>query len=223
MLAVEQDELDTMLQVIENPVRRQIIRRLSQEPCYALQLSKELRLGQPLVAKHLGVMEDAGLVNSVMEDSPTGPQRRKYSMAKGISITMDVGPNVFIERGVSFQAKPKVLPGQQAAELRRKLREASSISEDRKRLSRLSEVLREVDGRMEKIEEERGGLLEIRNEAMGEAALIAHKLDRLEMRKVLFHILDAHDRGVKSISAALDLREVSVREILEELERDYFG
>ena len=47
-------ELDAVLQLIENPVRRKIIKRLSQEPSYPLQLSKELGLGQPLVAKHLG-------------------------------------------------------------------------------------------------------------------------------------------------------------------------
>jgi predicted transcriptional regulator len=57
---------------------------------------------------------------------------------------------------------------------------------------------------------------------MSEAAQIVSKLDRLDMRRVLFHILDEHDREVESISEALNLREVSVREILEELERGYF-
>jgi predicted transcriptional regulator len=50
---MKERELDSVLQVIENPVRRRIIKRLSQESCYALQLSKELGLGQPLVAKHM--------------------------------------------------------------------------------------------------------------------------------------------------------------------------
>ena len=47
---MKQEELDSVLQVIENPVRRRIIKRLSHGPSYALQLSKELSLGQPLVA-----------------------------------------------------------------------------------------------------------------------------------------------------------------------------
>ena len=78
---MDKEELDSALQVMENPVRRKIIKRLSQEPAYALQLSKELGLGQPLVAKHLATMENAGLVKSVAEDSPNGPRRKLYSLA----------------------------------------------------------------------------------------------------------------------------------------------
>src|SRR5579864_3541515 len=99
---MKERELDSVLQVMENPVRRRIIKRLSEEPCYALQLSKELGLGQPLVAKHLGIMEKAKLVTSVMVDSPSGPQRRRYSLAKSISITMDVAPHLFKETAIAF-------------------------------------------------------------------------------------------------------------------------
>src|SRR5580700_6990480 len=105
-------EFDSVLQVIENPVRRRIIKRLSQEPSYALQLSKELGLGQPLVAKHLSVMEKAGLVTSALERSPSGPERKRYSLAKSISITMDVAPHLFKEKATSFNAPA---PGPQAS------------------------------------------------------------------------------------------------------------
>jgi predicted transcriptional regulator len=219
---MEQQELDLILQVVENPVRRRIIKRLSQEPCYALQLSKELGLGQPLVAKHLGIMEKAGLVRSVAEASPSGPPRKKYSLARGVSVTMDLGPNIFIERGTSFEPKRKGKSPQETAQLRKRLDHAKEAEDDRRRLSQLSEVLNDVDGRMGELEAERAELLEIRNETMGEAAQIAAKLTELDMRRVLFHILDEHDREVDSISEALNLRELSVRRFLEELERDYF-
>jgi len=219
---MEQKELDRILQVVENPVRRKIIKRLSQEPSYALQLSKELGLGQPLVAKHLAIMESAGLVNSVVEASPAGPPRKKYTLARGISVTMDLGPNVFIERGSSFEGRSKGKASQEIAQFRRRLDRARQEEGDRRRLSQLSEVLNEVDKKMEEIEGVRAELLEIRNESMGEAAQIAAKLSELDMRRVLFHILDEHDREVQSISEALNLREFSVKKFLEELERDYF-
>jgi predicted transcriptional regulator len=220
---VEQEEFDKILQVVENPVRRKMIKRLSQESCYALQLSKELGLGQPLVAKHLGVMEEAGLVSSTSEVSPSGPPRKKYSLAKGVSITMDVGPNVFIERGSAFGTRPKVKIPQVIIEFRRQLEQAKRTTGDRERLSSLAEVLRTVDKRIEEIESERAELVNIRNQTMREAAQIAGKVNGLEMRRVLFHILDEHDMGVESISETLNLREFSVKAILEELERDYFG
>jgi predicted transcriptional regulator len=219
---LEQEELDTILQVVENPIRRRIIKRLSQEPCYALQLSKELRLGQPLVAKHLAVMERAGLVSSAVQASPAGPPRKKYALTKGVTITMDVGPNIFIERGMTFEAEPGGRRPDETAQLRRRLAQAAEAQDVRKRLSFLSEILGDVDGRMVRLESERVALLEIRNQAMGEAALIAGKLAENDMRRVLFHILDEHDMHVDSISEALNLRELSVKAILEELERDYF-
>ncbi|HYB76368.1 MAG TPA: hypothetical protein VEC08_05370, partial [Nitrososphaerales archaeon] len=66
-------------------------------------------------------------------------------------------------------------------------------------------------------------LLDVRDRAMREAAKIAGRVDELDKKRVLFHILDEHDTEVESISESLNLRELTVRAILEELERDYFG
>ena len=206
---------------MENPIRRKIIKRLSQEPSYALQLAKELSLGQPLVAKHLAVMEDAGFVSSTAETSPAGPPRKRYSLARGVTITMDVGPNVFIERGATFERPRRGRVSQEAAQLGKRLDRASEAQGEKRRLSLLSQVLRDVDMRMDSLESERSELLDIRNRAMREAALIAGKVAAQDMRRVLFHILDAHDTDVDAISEALNMRELSVKSILGELERDY--
>jgi predicted transcriptional regulator len=211
---MKQEELDSILQVIENPVRRKIIKRLSQEPCYALQLSKELGLGQPLVAKHMGIMEEAGLVTSIAERSPSGPRRKRYSLARSVSITMDVAPNLFIERGVAFQTRPpRGRASRGTGQLSRRVRDAMEGRDERERLSLLSDVLDEVDRRIRETEDERVELLSIRDQAMREAAGIANRLEELDKRRVLFHILDEHDREVESISESLNLREFAVKEI----------
>ena len=74
---MSQSELDAVLGTVENPIRRRIIARLSEEPNYQLQLSKELGISQQLVAKHLLTMEDAGLVSTIAQDSPRGPPRKE--------------------------------------------------------------------------------------------------------------------------------------------------
>ena len=220
---MDQEELDAILQVIENPVRRKIIKLLSQEPCYALQLSKELGLGQPLVAKHLGIMENAGLVTSEAERSPTGPPRKRFSLARSISLTMDVAPNLFIERAVAFEPQGgRTRPRDEASLFGRRIQDAAEETDDKEKLSQLSEVLSEVDGRLEHLEKERVDLLRVRNQAMAEASRVASGLEDFDRRRVLFHILDEHDTEVESISESLNLREFAVKAILEELERDYF-
>ena len=217
---MESDELDTVLQVVENPVRRRIIKRLSREPAYELQLSKELGLGQSLVAKHLKVMKGAGLVTFASEKSESGPPRRRYSLARGISITMDLGPNLFIERGTAIEARPRGRRSELAGRLWKRVEDASEDADDAEKISGLSQVLSEVDERIEEIEEERTELLGVRNLAMHEAARVASRFDELDTRKVLLHVLDEHEKEVDRISEALNLREFSVRSILEELE-DY--
>ena len=88
----EEDGLDSILLAIENPVRRKIIRRLSRQPSYQLQISKELGFSQQLVAKHLDAMEGTGLVSSLMENSPHGPRRREYLLNRSISLSIDFAP-----------------------------------------------------------------------------------------------------------------------------------
>jgi predicted transcriptional regulator len=221
---MKERELDSVLQVIENPVRRRIIKRLSQEPSYALQLSKELRLGQPLVARHLALMEKAGLVASALESSPSGPARRRYFLAKSISITMDVAPHLFKERAISFNASPeRKTPRQASAPLGKRVRDALAAPDEKERLSLISDVLSDIDLRIGTVEEERVGLLTVRNELMNEAARIVGSLEDKDTRRVVFHILEEHDKEVASISQSLDMREMLVRSILEELERDVFG
>jgi predicted transcriptional regulator len=221
----EERELDSVLQVIENPVRRRIIKRLSQESCYALQLSKELGLGQPLVAKHLAVMEKAGLVTSALESSPNGPERRRYSLAKSISITMDVAPHLFKEKATSFNEPAPVpkTPRARKAPFGERIGEALAARDGRARLSLIAGILSDVDTRIGLVDEERVGLLSVRNELMNEAAKMVANLEDLDARRVAFHILEEHDTEVGSISQSLDMREVLVRSILEELERDFFG
>ncbi len=222
---MKQEELDKLLQVMENPVRRKIIKRLSQGPTYAFQLAKELNLGQPLVAKHLSVIEGAGLVVATEEtDTHTGPARKRYSLAKSVSITMDLAPNTYLERGVALEMRPgggRELHG--TVQLHKRVRNALGVDDDKERLSLLSDILNEVDERMQDAEDERTELVQIRNQAMQAAAEIANKAEKLETRRVLFHILDEHDMEVESISESLNLRELAVKEILEELEREFFG
>jgi len=97
---LSQSDLDSILVAVENPVRRKIFRRLSEEPGYQLQLSRELGLSQQLVAKHLDSMEDAGFVTSMLETSPRGPKRKEYLLRRSVSITIDLrraysGPESF--------------------------------------------------------------------------------------------------------------------------------
>jgi DNA-binding transcriptional ArsR family regulator len=208
---MSQEELDAVLGTVENPIRRRIIARLSQEPNYQLQLSKELGLSQQLVAKHLVNLEGAGLVSTILEDSPRGPQRKEYQLKKSFSVTVDLAPNLFRARVFSFGAVPGVPEGEEQAQL---------MLQPGDRIRPLTQIVAEVDKKLKEMEEERAVLLYLRSLALKEAARASTSLGLADRKKVLRYIMREQRDGVGDISNSLGLQQRVVVGILEEIERE---
>ena len=212
---MEEDELDSLLQVLENPIRRRIVKRLSHGPSYPLQLAKELGLGQPLVAKHLAMMEKAGVVTSAMESSPRAPKRRNYSLAKSVSITLDMAPNLFVQRGFAFGTVNGKVISEEASSF---IAVVSKISEsDKRAFASLAKVLKSLDQKLGEIDKERAALLYARNMAMDTASQAIEALEDGDKRRVIYQVLEEHTEDVGDISESLDMREALVRKTLEGL------
>ncbi len=207
---------------MENPIRRRIIARISEEPNYQLALSKELGLSQQLVAKHLVTMEDAGLVSTISQDSPRGPQRKEYLLKKSFSVTIDLAPNLFRARMFSFGAVPGIRENDERAQMVAQVSEVLRYPEGASRIRPLTKVVAEVDKKRKEMEEERAVLLYIRSLALMEAARITTSLPSDDRRKVLRYLM-REEGDLGSISASLGLQKQVVSEILEEIERELAG
>jgi len=209
-----------VLGTVENPIRRRIIARLSQEPNYQLQLSKELGLSQQLVAKHLETMEDAGLVSTVLEDSPRGPRRKEYLLKKSFSVTVDLAPDLFRARIFSFGAVPGVQNAEERAQLRSLVTEGLRFPGEASRIKPLAQIIAEVDGKLKEMEEQRAVLLYLRSLALREAARVTTSLGTADRRKVLRYIMREQWDGIDDMSASLGLQQQVVGDILDEIEKE---
>jgi len=208
-----------MLGTVENPIRRKIIARLSQRPNYQLQLSRELDISQQLVAKHLGNMEEAGLVSTVLEDSPRGPQRKEYLLKKSFSITIDLAPSLFKARMFSFGAVPGLDPDEQG-QMMTKASEALKFQEEANRAKPLAQIIDAVDRKLSEMEEQRAVLLYLRGLALRESTRVATAYGTTDKRQVLRYIMREQKDGLEDISLSLGLHRRVVGSILEEMERD---
>ena len=208
--------------ILENPTRRFIIKRLSEEPNYPLQLSKDLGLGQQLVAKHLRVMEDAGMVESSVEASPYGPKRRIYTLNKNMSVTLDVSTHFFKTKIVFFDAEPEreEISGTSAF-LMDKMDETLEHQKQQEIITPLTKIISEIDKQLESLESERAILLYIRNFAMKEASHIIEPFKNSDTRRIIRYALDEHDISVENISKSLNLREDVVRQALSKLKKSF--
>ena len=217
---MSQSELDAVLGTVENPIRRRIIARLSEEPNYQLQLSKELGISQQLVAKHLITMEDAGLVSTIAQDSPRGPPRKEYLLKKSFSVTIDLAPNLFRARMFSFGAVPGVQENEERAQMAAQVGEVLRYPDGASRIKPLTRVVAAVDRKLKEMEEERAVFLYIRGLALREAARITTSLPSDDRRKVLRYLMREEADGITGISASLGLQKQVVGEILEEIEKE---
>ena len=217
---MSQSELDAVLGTVENPIRRRIIARLSEEPNYQLQLSKELGISQQLVAKHLITMEDAGLVSTVAQDSPRGPPRKEYLLKKSFSVTIDLAPNLFRARMFSFGAVPGVQENEERAQMAAQVGEVLRYPDGASRIRPLTQVVAAVDKKLKEMEEERAVLLYIRSLALREAAKVTTSLSSVDRKRVLRYLMREEGDGMGTICSSLGLQREVVGDILDEIERE---
>ena len=216
------NNLDEFIKILENPIRRKIIECLSQEPSFSLRLSKQLSLGQQLVTKHLNIMEKAGLVESKIEDSPRGAQRRVFWLAKSFSIIIDVAPHLFKQNIISFEVEPQESQvSQTTVSLKERRDTILDYSREKDRVKPISKVLSDIDNKLDNLEEERAMLLSIRNSIMKEASKIIQKINDIDSRRVFHQALEEQDKSAKRIAKSLNLREEEVKKIIQKLKDEF--
>lgn len=212
------ERINLLLSLVENPVRRKIIKRLSQEPSYALELAKEIGVGQQLVTSHLSKMEQEGLVTSNVESSPYGPNRKLYFLKTSSYLTVSFGPHLYHEQFFTFED----LPSSISSDAKNLLSRASKIEASNEcKIAPFAKLIADIDRTLDQLEDEKKVLLYIRNLTMKQAC---KELDVLEKshdeKRILHFIIDEQKADVEVISNNLNLRESAIREILEKLKKD---
>lgn len=209
--------VDVLLRVLGNSTRRKILEKLAKETHYPLQLSRELRVSQQAIVKHLKVLEDLDLVQCKQQKSDLGgPTRKAYFGTKRFSIVIDVGPHLFETSLRYFNVRPG--EAVRSADLQEKQEHILRMSKKRERLKALSDLIGEIDRRVESIENKRASLIGLKNSILEEAHKAVGSLGKsYEERKVLYHILGRPNRSTSTISEELDIREKAIEDILRQL------
>jgi predicted transcriptional regulator len=214
-----QEQIDPIFKAIENPVRRKIIKRLSQEPSYPLEIAKEIRQAQQLVTSHLSILEKAGIVGSKKTASPLGPNRKSYFLKQSGYISLSFGPNLYNEQLLNFEKLPPDL-STDASEFMKRISEINGCTQESK-IEPFSYLLKDIDDKLSEIEAEKTVLLFIRNLAMKNASRELYCQQKThDERRILHHILDERTKDIGSISEALNLKESLVRTILEKIRKE---
>lgn len=220
-------DLDTVLNIIQNPLRRKILEYLAREPHYPLQLAKKIGVSQQSIVKHLNVMEDAGIVESVPGEGGghRGPPRRYYVPKRRFTVIMDVGKNMF---RTELRTYSDEVEGEEAEDLLssadseqsivKRVRELNKLSGEKKLIA-IRHLLDDVEARLTALEKDREALVVLRDRLLEEAHdEILDIFGDYNRRLVMYSVLEGGVRGIDTLAEALNMREKILRDILRDLE-----
>ena len=209
--------IDEILRILENPTRRRILERLVKESHYPLQLSRELRVSQQAVVKHLRVLEEGQLVESREEPSDAGgPPRRAYSAKRALSLTIDVGPNLF--RTEVRPLEPPAAGKREFAHFEEGFERISETEDARRRVRLAADLLERANHEIEALDRKRGQLVAIKDRVLNVAHQDTERLfSSYDDRTVLYALLDEGLQAASELAARLDMRESLVSEVLRRL------
>jgi predicted transcriptional regulator len=214
-------DLDTALEVLSNPMRREILSRLVMETHYPLQLARQLNTSQQAVMKHLAVLEKHGLVEAKeLPSDQGGPPRKCYTATKQLSIRIDMGPNLFNATMRLYDPDERAPLLADYEYIEEEHGRIDRIDKDQERLKALSSLLRKVNKELGALEAKQGVLLMAKEQLMSEAATLIGLLSKdYNERRVLYYITDRGSMSISTISERFNLREKTVEEIFFQLMR----
>jgi predicted transcriptional regulator len=217
---VQRKDFETVVGVLGNPVRRNIIKKLSEGPDYTLRLSNELNIHQQLAAKHLKVIQDAELVDVVRQKSNIGADKNVFHLNKFYSLQIDFSPSLYNERLISFNNPHQWIQEDNYMEkLEEQVKDIEEEKLDIEDVSPLRQVVELIDDELESLEKRRARLLYIRNLALGAAQGAVKELDRGK-KQIIQRLLDLGSMSIEALSKTLQLKEADVKDLVSELEKD---
>ena len=177
------------LGVLDNQVRRQILKHLVREPHYPLQLAQLLGVSQQAIVKHLKVLEEAEFVMSERIPSEKGgPPRKVYSVTQSFQLQVVVGPDIFL-------IEHRKLPHKRHKELEQHLPEdvrkiAEKLEKKKPMVQEVIEGLARIDEEIEALGKQRDALLSARQHIRTKAHSTVDELPEYEERTLMHHVLD---------------------------------
>ena len=117
---MENDDLDDIISALLNSTRREILKMLTIDDSYALEMSRWLGVSQQAINKQLDMLEKAKLISSAgFVPSSAGASRKIYQPSGFSTITIDYSRNFFeIKRmGLEYGEEERKAPGLDNSEL----------------------------------------------------------------------------------------------------------
>jgi len=211
---MEEELIDDLLAVLGNSTRRKILQHLALASYYPLQLSRELDVSQQAVTKQLRILEEMQIVGCTVEDSEAGPPHKSYVSQKRMTLTVDLGPNLFDTRVLAITEE------QLDKEYLDQMLDRIGVTEEDRELDfdDIQKMYSQVKDEAESLESRRITLLYLKDRILIAAKRYLDTIANNSMERGIYYYLLEHPQATPmEISDMLDIRVKVVEQALEKL------
>lgn len=201
-----------ILDLLGNESRRKILELLSRRPCYVSEISYCLKMAPKAVIEHLSKLENAGLIESITDES----RRKYYYISRKLRLEIDLAPHMF---GVGIAASPlrvDTIP-EKIFEIHSSLMELmqSTKGDMREVISQL-EKLRKIQKTLSDIQ---FTLTETINESFNRLVDLAERSSTDALHRVILVAIGKGAKYPEEIAEELGVSIRDVQRVLSDLER----
>ena len=213
-------DVDTVLTLLQNKLRRRILERLVREPHYPMQLAEILGVSQQAIVKHLKELERGEFVMKMKVASEKGgPPRTIYSVQQSLSLRIDLGPDLFsceqrsLPPGGPMRLSNRLPTGVESVVKTISGRKKISVGEGIVHIQQVNEVL-------EKLDRERDALISLHQHIRNRvSAAVDSDFDHYEERTMVHSLIEQPVArfDLQAMSEELQLGRSQLNELLEEV------
>jgi ArsR family transcriptional regulator len=194
------EEFIDIFDVLGNETRRRILEILAEEPAYLNQLSRELKVSQQAILKHLEYLQRKGLIKPYIVEGEGGtPPKKYYELNKSIMFVGELTRDIMRHKEISATAdnRNRFSVEFDPEETEKRLREVESL-EPPQRIKAVRELLTQLDQTMEKVSQIYALLAQMKQDALkiGREAL-RERLVPAEERRIIYKVLTMDDDELK--------------------------
>jgi len=217
----EELDLDELLSVLGNPLRREILARVAKETHYPLQLSKELGVSQQAIMKHLLILKKYRLVRICERKSTSlGPPRKCYAGTGRFSIRIDLGPSDFETRLIPIQEKEKRdAPG--VPEFEERFLEAHDVEDPGSRLRAYKDLVLKLNEEVEGLERRRVSLTALKQHILREASFEISRMSQdYHERRMLYMLTEQPGMPLDDVARIMNIQREALARMYHQLLQD---
>jgi predicted transcriptional regulator len=187
--------------VLSNETRRRILEILAEEPAYLNQLTREIRVSQQAILKHLEYLQERGIIKSFIVRGEGGtPPKKYYELDDSVLLLSELAKSLLDrsalrDGGVASEGELKLQVDPSSE--KRKLEEIGSLDTEQ-RIRALREYVCSLEDTLERISAAYYALTQLKIQALNMARrTLREKFESAEDRRMLYRAITMDDEELR--------------------------